>query len=457
MKFFLRLLAFCCCISVFSTCLVHAHAEIIHPSKIQIVNSDSLKKLNEVLTPDEKVWLKDNPRIKVAVKSNWMPIEFKLENGEHRGVSLDYLATLSNLLNVSFVIVDYTDTMDAKDADIISGVSNLNLKNAQFNVLSKPYLEFPLAIYTDKRIEKKPNKWSLGMLNGLRVAVYKNGTIGQEIHEKHPEIKLVYVDVADEAFEKLDAGGIEAYIGNEIIVDYHIMLNRLNFAEKSGLTPFKSTVSMAVSTDKPELASILEKGLLIVEPNNKKIQEKWIVKDAKNNLVIFIVLAILAVMFFIGLYRFYRLKQTIKRTEFESQQKIWYQANYDFLTKLPNRHFLHNHLEQALSGANKSNLLVGLLYIDLDHFKSVNDHSGHNVGDKVLAETAERIKACVRSSDITARIGGDEFMVVMEELKDSQHLENICEKIHCARETVLCGFSCVLYFIQYRCYRLPAR
>lgn len=86
MKFFLRLLAFCCCISVFSTCLVHAHAEIIHPSKIQIVNSDSLKKLNEVLTPDEKVWLKDNPRIKVAVKSNWMPIEFKLENGEHRGV-----------------------------------------------------------------------------------------------------------------------------------------------------------------------------------------------------------------------------------------------------------------------------------------------------------------------------------------------------------------------------------
>ncbi len=445
MKFFIRLLAFCCCISIYLSCLVQAHAETINPNKILNANTENAQKLNEILTPSEKVWLKNNASFKVAVKSNWMPIEFKLENGEHRGISVDYLAALSNLLNISFVIVDYADNMDAKDADIISGVSNLNLKNTQFKLLAKPYLEFPLAIYTDKRLEKKPNKWSLEMLNGARVAVYKNGIIGQQIHEKYPEIKLVYVDVADEAFEKLEADVIEAYIGNEIIIDYHIMFNRINFAEKSGLTPFTATVSMAASTDKPELASILEKGLLTVEPNNKKIQEKWIVKDAKNNLVAFIVLAILAVMFFIGLYRFYRLKQTIKRTEFESQQKIWYQANYDFLTKLPNRHFLHNHLEQALSGANKSNLLVGLLYIDLDHFKSVNDHSGHNVGDKVLAETAERIKSCVRSSDITGRIGGDEFMVVMEELKDSQHLENICEKILIALERPFFVDSHVFY------------
>ena len=427
MKFFIRLLAFCCCISVYLPCSVRA--ETISPNKIHTANTEIAQKLNEILTPNEKIWLKNNASFKVAVKSGWMPIEFKLENGEHRGVSVDYLAALSHLLNVSFVIVDYTDNIDSEDADIISGVSNLNLKNAQFNLLSEPYLEFPLAVYTNNRIETTPNNWSLEKLKDARVAIYKSGIIGEKIHEKYPEIKLVYVDVADEAFEKLEAGAIKAYIGNEIIVDYHIMFNRLNFAEKSGLTPFTSTVSMAVRADKPELAAILEKGLLIIEPNNKKIQEKWIVKDTKNNLVAFIVLAILAVVFCIGLYRFYRLKQTIKRSEIESQQKIWYQANYDYLTKLPNRHLLNNRLEQALVGANRSKLLVGLLYIDLDNFKSVNDHSGHNVGDKVLAETAERIKGCVRSSDTTARIGGDEFMVVMEELKDSQHLENICKKI----------------------------
>jgi diguanylate cyclase (GGDEF)-like protein len=427
-KFLIRLLAICYISLGYLPSPVNA--ETIYPNNINNAHKNSNSQLLiDVLTPEEKLWLKANPTIKVAVKSGWMPIEFKLESGEHRGLSIDYLTKLADLLQVSFVIVDYTDNVEPEEADIISGVSNRNLKNTKFSLLNKPFVEFPMVIYTNNRIEKNLKKVSLEELNGARVAIYKSGFIGEKIHETYPKIKLVYVDIADEAFEKLEAGAVEAYIGSEIVVDYHIMFNRLSFAEKSGITPFKSSVSMAVRSDRPQLASIIEKGLLAAEPISKTILERWVVKDSKSNLIIATSFAIIAFMLFLGLFRFYRLKQAIKKKELESQQKIWYQANFDYLTKLPNRHLLHNRLEQALVKANESKLLVGLLYIDLDNFKSVNDQSGHNVGDNLLAKAAERISACVRSSDTTARIGGDEFMVVMEELKDILTLEKTCQKI----------------------------
>jgi len=128
-------------------------------------------------------------------------------------------------------------------------------------------------------------------------------------------------------------------------------------------------------------------------------------------------------------FRVYRLKQTIKRQSAESHQQIWHQANFDYLTKLPNRHLLQNRLEQALERADRSNLPIGLLFIDLDNFKKVNDQSGHSIGDKLLMEAAGRISRCVRSDDTTARFGGDEFIVVMSDLKDIFSLENTCQKI----------------------------
>ncbi len=428
LRFIIKLLMVCGLL--FGAQLSLVVAEAIHPNKISnAYKINNAQKLSDRLTPNEKEWLKRNPSIRVAVKSGWMPIEFKLESAEHRGLSVDYLTMLADLLQVSFVIVDYTDNIVPEEADIISGISNRNLKNNNFRLLSQPFMEFPLAIYTNKNIERKSRIESLENLNGSRVAVFKSGTIGQKIRENYPDIKLVYVDIADEAFEALNAGTVDAYVGSEMVVDYHIMFNRLKFAEKSGLTPFTSSVSMAVRNDQPELASILEKSLLALEPETKKLLGKWRVAELKSNHIISAVLGALTILLLLGLFRLYRLKQAINRKEAESQQQIWQQANFDFLTKLPNRHLLNNRLEQALDRANKSNLFVGLLYIDLDNFKRVNDQSGHTIGDKLLAEAADRISACVRSTDTTARIGGDEFMVIMAELKDIYSLEKTCQKI----------------------------
>ena len=94
----------------------------------------------------------------------------------------------------------------------------------------------------------------------------------------------------------------------------------------------------------------------------------------------------------------------------------WKQANFDALTGLPNRRMLAERLSLDLKKAQRSGLRLALLMLDLDHFKGVNDHYGHDVGDGVLIEAAHRIKSCVREVDMVARLGGDEFVVLMGEL-----------------------------------------
>lgn len=113
----------------------------------------------------------------------------------------------------------------------------------------------------------------------------------------------------------------------------------------------------------------------------------------------------------------------------KNEALIWHQANYDSLTDLPNRRLFLDRLEQEINKANRSGSSLAVLFIDLDRFKEVNDTLGHQSGDTVLVEAAKRIEECVRSSDTVSRLGGDEFMVLLTDLDDYSHVENIAEKI----------------------------
>ncbi len=111
------------------------------------------------------------------------------------------------------------------------------------------------------------------------------------------------------------------------------------------------------------------------------------------------------------------------------QEEIWHQANYDALTGLPIRSLVVDRLEQAIHAANRDQHSVALLYVDLDRFKWVNDTLGHEAGDKLLIETARRLKACARESDTVARIGGDEFCVVLPNTQHSHSAKHVAQKI----------------------------
>jgi diguanylate cyclase (GGDEF)-like protein/PAS domain S-box-containing protein len=114
----------------------------------------------------------------------------------------------------------------------------------------------------------------------------------------------------------------------------------------------------------------------------------------------------------------------------QAEETIQRQANFDPLTQLPNRRLFLDRLAQEIVKSRRANLPLGLLLIDLDEFKEVNDTLGHDVGDILLQETAQRIRSCVRDADTVARLGGDEFTVLLTELPDrTAHIEDIAQKI----------------------------
>lgn len=97
--------------------------------------------------------------------------------------------------------------------------------------------------------------------------------------------------------------------------------------------------------------------------------------------------------------------------------KLWQAVQFDPLTGLPNRKLLRNRMEQAIQLARRlRQAFLGVLFVDLDHFKKINDTYGHATGDAVLVETAKRLRSCLRESDTVARLGGDEFVVLLSNL-----------------------------------------
>lgn len=119
------------------------------------------------------------------------------------------------------------------------------------------------------------------------------------------------------------------------------------------------------------------------------------------------------------------------------QARLQYMAQYDQLTRLPNRGLFHDRLQTALARARREQGQFALLYLDLDKFKQVNDTLGHAVGDLLLQEVAHRLKHCVREADTVARIGGDEFLVLLENIQWPGDAVRVAEKIHHALDQPL--------------------
>jgi len=113
----------------------------------------------------------------------------------------------------------------------------------------------------------------------------------------------------------------------------------------------------------------------------------------------------------------------------QAEERLQYMATHDGLTGLPNSVLLNDRLEAALVRARRHHARVGVMFLDLDHFKDVNDTLGHRVGDLLLKELARRIRGALRQSDVLARVSGDEFVVVMEDLPDENAPELVARKV----------------------------
>ncbi len=123
------------------------------------------------------------------------------------------------------------------------------------------------------------------------------------------------------------------------------------------------------------------------------------------------------------------LKEEEIKVREKAEKKLERMANFDSLTGLPNRRLLYEILSQSLLKAETGRKKLAVLYMDLDGFKEINDTYGHDKGDLVLTEAARRLCHAVRSSDTVSRIGGDEFVLILNGIADEDEIRHVCMRI----------------------------
>ena len=121
------------------------------------------------------------------------------------------------------------------------------------------------------------------------------------------------------------------------------------------------------------------------------------------------------------------INDVTERMNYEAQ--LEHQVNYDTLTALPNRNLFHDRLSQALTYSRRHGREMALAFIDLDYFKNINDSLGHNVGDQLLRQVAARFASCVREGDTVARMGGDEFVMILPDVGSEENVSVITQKV----------------------------
>jgi diguanylate cyclase (GGDEF)-like protein len=153
------------------------------------------------------------------------------------------------------------------------------------------------------------------------------------------------------------------------------------------------------------------------------LQRKEILQEMQRNIVIAAVMAISVL-----LYLHLRLLRLMK-ARYEAEQHVHHLATHDVLTGLSNRRLMLAHMEQAMQRSKRNNKRMAILFLDLNGFKPVNDQYGHKAGDEVLNHVARRLSAAMRASDRVARFGGDEFVVLAEDVTDKADVCGIVGKV----------------------------
>ena len=225
------------------------------------------------LSTEEIQWLKDNKILYASIKPGWAPFSFMSEQGEFRGISIDYLSRIEHMLNIKFNRLNAREDIYQENADLLVGTTPPVIeRNPRYRLLDKPYVVSEFAIYSKK---SKPI-FDMNSLHGKRVAVFKTGIVAKDLAAHYPDVELYAADIAEEAMDAVMTDRVDAYIGNSVVIDYTIQNQGFFDIQNTGTTPFKSEVYMAVKQTSPLLASILNKALAKIDVDEQReILQSW--------------------------------------------------------------------------------------------------------------------------------------------------------------------------------------
>ena len=398
----------------------------------------------------EKVLTEDLITIRVAGDNNYPPYEYVDEYGTYKGFNVDIMNAISIELGLDIDLVpmewnDAVEALERKEVDLIQGIYRTEEREEKF-LFADPIVVSSQAIFVMKNTNIIAE---IEDLSGVRVA-FQEGDINQEIINNIPDIILIPKKNQIEAMEALLNGEADACVCNKLTSIYYLQKFKKSHLVKIVGEPIEDTeYGPATYYGNEELIMLINQGLRKIKSNGiyDKIYKKWFGEELiyKDDIIesyikeVSIIASIIAAVILLFIIWNKKLRAEVdKRTRelrlanedlIMHQKKIHNLAYYDSVTSLPNKLFITEALVNVIKSAEKSNSKFALLYFDLDRFKQINDTLGHDFGDMVLEKIGKRIIKLIGKMDVLARIGGDEFLILMKHIKSEDEAVILANKI----------------------------
>lgn len=399
--------------------------------------SDHERAIN--LRPSEMAAVQASGILYVGLPSDSSPVAFRDRAGRPVGLDVDVVQLLAERIGLSYEWVDCgswnqcVNGLQNRDIDVLTFMTP-TAERLNFASFSVPYRDVAWAT-----VSLDSNPVRANSFNGLRgrvLAVVDSYSVLEEL-EEIDGMTLLLVESPEDGLAAVLNGVADAYLDS-----LPLLMNRVREQSLTGMVVNilrnepGDIVSVGVHRDYADLVPLLDRAILSITPGERQaILESWFDPEIERGLQAetvrrWAILFVTGVLVFVG---FIVMCLIILRRKFNRQtlreKEIRYQALHDSMTGLPNRaHILEriaSELPEHLEDGNK----LGLLFIDLDGFKAINDERGHDAGDELLIAVAKRLKNAVRETDLVARYGGDEFLVMLPGIEATDQATVVAEKI----------------------------
>lgn len=406
------------------------------------------------LTAAERDYLKARGVLKVCVDPAWMPYERINDAGQHEGIAADYIQLLASRLETPIVLhptANWTESLQAiqaRQCDLLSMARELPERKRYLD-FTRPYMTFPVVVATSNdqmfidHFESYLDK---------TFAAPRGFAVISLLQERWPGLRLIEVDNALEGLEMVRRNEAFGYIDSTLSISYTLASNGLLDLKISGRLDVNSAPGIATRNDQPILKRIFQKTLdTLSEQEKQEIYSRWVAIRYERGMdllaYIEIIIAV-AVLLLVTLYWNRRLASanriarnalrelSLTKQQLESQnhqleaqnKQLERFANTDALTGLANRARLDRILVAETERCRRQRTALGLILLDIDHFKTVNDTWGHQVGDQALVDVAGLLYASCGENEHAGRWGGEEFMIVCSGY-DVERLRSFAERV----------------------------
>ncbi len=408
---------------------------------------------NIPLSTQEQQYLAEKGKLSLCVDPNWQPFESIGDNGNYSGMGSDFLTLFSQRLGIEFKIyptANWSETLKAvqnRRCDIISLIQPTADRTAYLDFTTE-ILTFPYVVATTNEqffIEDFDQQLDKTFAVGLDHAA------ANLLRSRYPNIKLIEVNSIEEGLRKVQNGQVFGYIGATAAIAISRQQNQLTNIKIAGQLPFDFQLSFASRNDEPLLKSILQKVVnSLSDEDKKRIYSKWVAVDIEKITdttllwqVVAATTAIIALFIFWNRKLTYSNQQTELAVEKLKKTRKWLEEKNsqlqklsitDPLTQLYNRLKLDEELKVEVRRCMRYQNSFGVIMVDIDHFKRVNDQHGHLVGDQVISSIAEVLEEHIRENDTLGRWGGEEFLIICPE-STLDGLQQLAERLRSAVET----------------------